>query len=343
MMNKVIRIIVLIFVLGSCSTKNVEEKKKQVQINLVDTPVTASFRGLHAIDENTVWLSGSNGTYMRTLDGGVNWEYGSFLDSVDFRDIYAFDADRAIMISAGIPAVIYKTEDGGKNWSLKYKNDDSRVFFDAMDFWDDLHGIAFSDSFDGRFFMLTTSDGGNTWNQLLSAPEASEGEGGFAASGTNMIVSGTSDVWLGTTTGRILYSGDRGVSWESEITPLENSVPVGGIFSVAILNDDGLGLLVGGNFQEPDNSDKNASILKDGSWYPVEKAPNGFRSSVSFIPESTMAITTGTSGTDLSYDFGSTWNSIDTVGYHAISFGKSASSGWMSGGHGKVAKIKIID
>jgi len=337
MMTKIYSLFYLLIIFGCSST---EEQQLKLNIIPLTIPVDASFRGLHAVNENIAWLSGSKGIYMRTVDGGVNWEYGSFLDSVDFRDIHAFDKDVAIMISAGIPAVIYKTEDGGKNWSLKYKNDDPRVFFDAIDFWDNLHGIAFSDSFEGRFFMITTSDGGNSWEQLPSAPVSIDGEGGFAASGTNMVVSGTSDIWIGTTTGRVIYSGDRGISWESFGSPLQNSEnPTAGIFSVAI--SKGSGLLVGGDFQQPDNSENNVAILKNGSWEQPESGPMGFRSCVVFIPETSIAVSTGTSGTDISYDNGENWKSLDSIGYHTISFGKTASSGWMSGGRGLVAKIKV--
>ena len=337
MMNKFCSIFFLLII---CSCSAPEEQKLVLNILPVEVPVDASFRGLHAVSENIVWLSGSKGVYMRTLDGGRNWEHGSFLDSVDFRDIHAFDKDNAIMISAGIPAVIYKTKDGGKNWSLKYKNDDPRIFFDAMDFWDKKHGIAFSDSFEGRFFMITTSDGGESWEQLLSAPTSSDGEGGFAASGTNMVTSGNSDVWIGTTTGRILHSGDKGISWESVDSPLQNSEnTTAGIFSVAISGD--AGLLVGGDFQVPDGSEQNAAILKNGTWVQPQSGPAGFRSCVIYVPGTSIALTTGTSGTDISYDNGENWNPLDSIGYHSISFGENISSGWMSGGQGRVAKIKV--
>jgi len=339
-MNKIYKILLLL-VLSGCTTTT-KELPPEVKIHSVSTPVDASLRGLHALDENTVWISGSKGTYLRTLDGGISWEYGSFLDSVDFRDIYAFDKDRVIMISAGMPAVIYKSEDGGKNWSLKYKNEDSRVFFDAIDFWDELHGIAFGDSFDGRFFMIITSDGGNTWDQLLSAPEAVDGEGGFAASGTNMVVSGTSEIWIGTTTGRVIYSDNRGVSWEYSSSPLEKlKEDVAGIFSIAISESNGNGLLVGGNFQEPENPANNAAFLKDGLWVSPVTSPNGYRSCVEFIPETSLALTTGTSGTDISYDLGQSWLYLDSLGFHSISFGNTLNSGWMSGERGRVAKISI--
>ncbi len=336
-------ILVLFFItylLGSCSSQNGDDRSI-LSLTHYKTPVNESLRGLCAVDDQTVWVSGSNGTYMRTTDGGKNWEHGSLLDSVDFRDIYAFDKDRAIMISAGIPAVIYKTTSGGSNWSLKYKNEDERVFFDAIDFWDELNGIAFSDAFDDRFFMIYTNDGGESWSQLLSAPEAFENEGGFAASGTNMVIY-DNDLWIGTTTGRILHSGDRGLSWKNEMSPLENSEnAAAGIFSLAF-SKNGRGIMVGGDFLNPEDRSKNAAYLENGQWILLKEfQPLGYRSGVAFIPGSETIIATGPSGTDISWDNGKSWILLDSIGYHAVSFNKSNTSGWLSGSGGRVAKVLV--
>lgn len=335
-MNKPLTILCL--VLFGCAAPEIQPEVRIVHLEPVNDE---SFRGLHAVSASVAWLSGTHGTYMRTTDAGKTWRTGSFLDSVDFRDIYAFDAQRAVMISAGAPAVIYKTVDGGDNWTLTYKNDDTRVFFDAIDFWDDLNGMAFSDSFDGRFFMLKTSDGGNSWEQLLSAPEAEEGEGGFAASGTNMVLTNETEIWMGTTTGRVLRSRDRGVSWTSMETPLsDRDSGVAGIFSIAVSGQEAL--IVGGNYQEYTLAERNSGRYANDTWEATVNA-GGFRSAVRYIPETSMAIATGTTGTDLSFDAGRTWTTIDTVGYHAISFGKTKDSGWMSGGSGRIAKIEILE
>jgi photosystem II stability/assembly factor-like uncharacterized protein len=333
------RLLVVGILLNACSN-NAEHKT--YSLKHLSTPVNTSLRGLCALDEQTVWLSGSNGTYMRTTDGGITWKNGSIIDSIDFRDIHAFDKDRAIMISAGTPALIYKTTDGGINWSLKYKNEDKRIFFDAFDFWDQSNGIAFSDAIDGRFFIITTIDGGETWSQLMSAPEASENEGGFAASGTNMVTFGENEIWLGTTTGRILHSFDRGISWSEEMSPLENiENSAAGIFSLAF-SEDGNGIMVGGDFLKPDDRTKNAAVLVNNQWVLIsDSQPLGYRSGVAFIGGSSILIATGPTGTDISFDNGNHWALLDSIGYHAVSFNKTNTSGWLSGSEGRVAKVVI--
>src|SRR4029077_16099330 len=81
---------------------------------------TASLRGLSVVNEKVVWASGTGGTVIRTIDGGKTWNVitvpGS--EKLDFRDIEAFDANTAYILSIGNGEAsrIYKTIDGGKNW-----------------------------------------------------------------------------------------------------------------------------------------------------------------------------------------------------------------------------------
>jgi len=67
----------------------------------VDT--TAGFRGLAVIDRTVVWASGTGGTVIRTVDGGVTWRVITVpgAGKLDFRDIEAFDANTAYILSIG--------------------------------------------------------------------------------------------------------------------------------------------------------------------------------------------------------------------------------------------------
>jgi hypothetical protein len=101
--------------------KKVVIPEKPLGWQKIETPTTASLRGLSPLTEQIAWASGSGGTWLRTLDGGETWESGIIdgLDSVDFRDIEGIDANTAIAMASGQPAVIYKTIDGGKTWTEK--------------------------------------------------------------------------------------------------------------------------------------------------------------------------------------------------------------------------------
>src|SRR5215471_9315219 len=78
---------------------------------------TADLRGLCAVTPWIVWASGTKGTYARTTDGGATWQTGtvSGAANLDFRDVEAFDANTAYLLSIGKDqqSRIYKTTDGG--------------------------------------------------------------------------------------------------------------------------------------------------------------------------------------------------------------------------------------
>src|SRR5262249_52458544 len=149
-----------------------------------------------------------NGTVLRTVDGGRTWQKlrVAGAESLDFRDVDAISDRVAYVLSIGPGELsrIYKTVDAGAHWDLQFRNADPKAFFDAMAFRDEQHGVAFSDSVDGRFVLLTTSDG-RSWDRVPvdRLPAAQPGEGAYAASGTNVALA-AGRIWIGTTAGRVL-------------------------------------------------------------------------------------------------------------------------------------------
>jgi len=320
------------------------------QIDLIrqDSGTTASLRGLDVVDAKTAWASGAKGTVLRTTDGGVTWQDVSIpaADSLDFRDIEAFSATEAVIMNAGFPGVICKTDDGGKNWELVYQDLRPQIFFDAMDFWDENSGIAFGDAIDGHIVIITTIDGGASWQQLAPemSPAALQGEGGFAASGTCITTFGDSSVWiaLGTPKSRVLHSANRGNSWQVINTPMAQAAAGAGIFSLEF-SSARYGIAIGGNYQLPNDTTKVISLTHDGgkSWKLLSGSGlNGFKSAITNIPTSNNWLCAGTSGVNFSSDNGNTWNLVDSTGYHTIRMADN-NLGWLSGGNGRIAKIVI--
>jgi photosystem II stability/assembly factor-like uncharacterized protein len=308
----------------------------------------ADFRGLCAVSAQVAWASGTHGTVVRTVDGGKHWEKVSVpgAEALDFRDIQAFDAQEASVLSSGPgeQSRIYKTQDGGKHWRLLFTNPDAKAFYDGFAFWDRKHGIAMSDSVEGRFPLLITEDG-ETWKPLIpeAMPPALPNEGGFAASGTCIAVSGKKDVWFGTggPAARVFHSSDRGLHWEVVTTPMPYGKPSQGIFSIAF-EDAHNGIIVGGDYSAPQAAEKTAAYTHDGgrTWTLAEKTPAGYRSAVAFLPGSDpkLWIAVGTNGSDYSRDGGQTWQPLDTGNYNATSFADSH-TGWAAGPKGRIARF----
>lgn len=303
----------------------------------------ADFRGLSVVSDKVAWVSGTNGTFGRTTDGGKTWAVGVVpdADKLDFRDVEAFGDSTAYLLSAGPGdgSRIYKTTDGGTSWVLQFRNAEPKAFFDAIAFWDETHGLALSDPVDGKWLLIATDDGGKSWTPLpeKSRPAALEKEGAFAASGTCLVTRGENDVWFatgGAKAARLLHSKDRGKTWVAVDTPLLAGVESGGVFSVAC-RDKNHGVIVGGDYKKPDDLTATVAMTTDGgkTWTLIEKQLP-FRSAVVWAKDRWVAV--GTSGSDFSLD-GKTWKPLDKEKYNAVAFTASG-DGWAVGPKGRVAK-----
>ncbi|MEK6286825.1 MAG: glycosyl hydrolase [Acidobacteriota bacterium] len=310
----------------------------------------ARFRGVSAASRAVAWAGGSIGTYARTTDSGATWQSAVVpgASQLDFRDVQAVDANTAYLLSIGPGEAsrIYKTTDGGRGWTLQFTNQNPKAFFDAFAFWDARTGIAMSDPVDGRFILIKTTGGGATWNELPqeTSPPALEGEGGFAASGTCIAVQGRRNVWFGTgggATARVFRSTDGGGTWKVASTPITAGNPSSGIFSIAF-KDARTGVIVGGDYQKENEASDNVATTSDGgATWTLAKGPRpaGFRSAVAYMPgtRGPLLVAVGPSGSDYSVDNGASWASIDSTGFHAVSFA-GVDAGWAVGEGGRIGK-----
>ena len=310
----------------------------------------ARLRGVSAVNQSVAWASGEKGTVARTVDGGRTWTLGRVpgAEDMDFRDVDAFGADTAYLLSIGEGAKsrIYKTTDGGLHWTLQFKNSRPEAFFDAMAFWDPSHGIAVSDPVGGRFLVITTSDGGATWKEMPpdGMPPALAGEGAFAASGTCIAVRGKQNVWFGTggpAGARVFRSADGGRSWSVATTPLAKG-KTAGVFSL-LFWDARHGIAVGGDYTKEREVGANAAWTSDGgkTWRLTEtKRPNGYRSGVALVPGrgGRMLVAVGPAGSDFSVSGGKSWRVLGTEGFHSVSFDAGSGAGWAVGEGGRVAR-----
>jgi photosystem II stability/assembly factor-like uncharacterized protein len=314
-----------------------------------DTPTgsTARLRGISAISANTAWASGSMGTVLRTVDRGATWqEVGPpGTETLQFRDIEAFDADRAVILSigSGSDSRIYVTADAGQHWTLAFVNEDPNAFYDCMTFFDDRRGLALSDPPDGnKFRILSTSDGGYSWRVVNpnGMPPALPGEFAFAASGQCIVSDHGHRAWFGTggaDEARVFRSDNRGQTWRVSSTPM-NSGPSAGIFALAFRGQQH-GLAVGGDFLLPTASPDNFASTRDGgtSWDLISGAPPEYRSGAAWVNGNT-AIAVGPSGSDFSTDGGESWERFDEGSLDTTDCA-SPKACWASGANGRAAYL----
>jgi photosystem II stability/assembly factor-like uncharacterized protein len=332
------------FIFASCSVTVDQPKQIQLECEEINLGLSNSFRGLSVVDEAVVWVSGTKGTVVHT-DGDGNWIVNQVPDGdeLDFRDVVAFDEKTALVMNAGFPGIIYKTDDAGYNWYETYNNLDSAVFLDGMKFWDDKNGIAFGDPMNGKMLIITSNDGGESWTETPAEniPKSLEIEGGFAASGSSIVVQGSNKVWVGMggTKARVYYSGDKGQNWEVVETPIYSGAGMRGIYSLAFKNEKE-GIAVGGEYQNENPPNSRAYTIDGGRSWKLGEGVDQYRSGSVYLFDN-IYLATGLTGTDVSYDGGKTWQPISDQKLHGMVFTSNGKIGYGMGREGKIVKIQV--
>ena len=97
------------------------------QWELQESHSTANLRGVHAVNGQVAWTSGTEGTALRTEDGGSHWQKCAIppeAEKLDLRGIWAWDANTALVMSSGPgeQSRIYKTTDACSHWIEETRN-----------------------------------------------------------------------------------------------------------------------------------------------------------------------------------------------------------------------------
>jgi photosystem II stability/assembly factor-like uncharacterized protein len=203
---------------------------------------------------------------------------------------------------------------------------------------------------DGHFRILSTSDGGRSWERVPDEgiPPALAGEFEFAASGQCVTTAGKRDAWIATGGGavaRVLHSADRGRTWTVSETPLASG-PSAGVFAVAFRTPKqggAHGIAIGGDFENPTGGEHNLALSADGgqTWREPVNSPAGYRSAVAYHPflrSGLLAV--GPTGSDVSVDGGRRWHQFDDGSFDTVECGRDGAC-WASGEKGRVATLRF--
>ncbi|MDW3196580.1 MAG: hypothetical protein R8G66_29660 [Cytophagales bacterium] len=341
----------LLFLFSLAACQSPENTSINFSLTEQQSGTDALLIAMSILDGETVWMSGTQSTFLRTMDGGESWELFSHpeIDTFQYRDIHAFDDESVALLSIGEGAnsqIHLYSESAG--WKVTYVMDHPNGFLNSIDFWDDQIGLAYGDSFDGKPYLMKTEDGGHTWSRIDPEvlPDAEEGEGGFASSGSCISVQSGGLAWIGTGAGgsaRVLKTTDYGESWASYETPIIKG-DAAGITSIHFRNDNH-GLIAGGDLAITDIYTENLAFSIDGgqSWVLTEQPETTgafYGSDLISMKGKTVVVACGPKGADITFDAGLTWNTIATdnlwvADLHADGYG------WLAGRAGKILKLEL--
>lgn len=180
-------------------------------------------RAVSAVDTQTAWAVGDNGTLIRTTDGGTIWTTVPTGVIVALNDIHFEDATHGWFAGASsgttVVSVIQRTTDGGATWVAQ--NPGTANILRAVDFADPDQGVIV-----GLFgTILRTTD--------ASAPETTMTLDPAIPDGTNDWYITSPDVSFSTTEPAITYYSLNGTSgpWQTYSSPFamtrEGTITIG--------------------------------------------------------------------------------------------------------------------
>lgn len=344
-MKNLFSILILLLLVSGCQKKY--ESRKEVSISLKNYELKdLSIRAIDVLNDTSVLFAASSGAVGTIGNSGyINIKNRIILDTIipNFRSV-SHTSSAYFALSIENPALLFKIENTIPK--LVYREDNDKVFYDAMMFFDDSNGIAMGDPTENCLSVILTNDGGESWAKIPcdNLPEVSHGEAAFAASNTNIAIYNT-NAWIATggTNARVFHTPDMGLTWNVYPTPIVQGTSTSGIYSIAFYNEM-QGIICGGDFTDKFGKSANKALTFDGgkTWELVaENEAPFYVSCVQYIPNTNgkelMAVSTN--GIYFSSDSGKSWKEISSESYYAIKF-VSKNEAWLSGDQ-VIASMKI--
>ncbi len=293
--------------------------------------VTGLLQAVSAPSSTVCWVAGATATVRKTTDGGSTWTNANPNPGVingDVYNIWALDANNALLTTSPGATFIYRTTNGGTNWTQVFTQ--AGGFIDAIVMTNATTGYAYGDPVSARWSLWKTTDGGATWDSTgMYLPQAASEAGWNNA----MCVIGN-NIWFGTNNTKVYRSTNGGAtgSWTGVTTT--GNVSTYGVWFTSATNGLCVGTIVqkttdGGatwvNAGTPGGTGNMTSVGGNGDYYWLSRGNNIYGSS----------------------DFGATWTAGGYTGTQAlwgtsITTGSPCLAGWSVGATGTVVELNGV-
>lgn len=166
----------------------------------------AGFSCFDFLTPSHLWIGGTSGALVYSVDSGENWEYLNTQTSNAINDIEFYNRFIGWIVGSG--GLIKKTSDRGNTWVQQ--NSGTAI---------SLYGISFISSSIGLIVggngkILRTTNGGTNWESIISGTNENLYDVQFL---------NQNNAWAVGNNGKILFSSNSGLSWEFQ-TPPANSI-----------------------------------------------------------------------------------------------------------------------
>jgi photosystem II stability/assembly factor-like uncharacterized protein len=150
------------------------------------------------VNENTGFLCGGDGYFLRTENGGTDWTDLSPGNDMALRNLHFVDEDNGWMIDYDGKNILHTT-DGGENWTETQLG--SGIIYQPEDIFFLDAATGFLNTDDGLFYKST--DGGATWEVIYGFPTGSYSSIYFADENEGWFLSA-----------RVHHTLDGGATWD---------------------------------------------------------------------------------------------------------------------------------
>ena len=184
---------------------------------------TNLLQGQWAVSDQVAWIAGAAGTVRKTINGGTTWTDANPNPGIINGDIYnicAFDANTAWCTTSPTSSnsYIYRTSNGGTNWTQVLSVGGSGPFIDAIVFTNATTGFAYGDppATSNRWSLWKSTNGGVNWDSAgLNLPTT-----GAEAGWNNAMCIIGNNIWFGTNNTKVYHSTNFGAagSWSAGVT-----------------------------------------------------------------------------------------------------------------------------